>query len=200
MRRLLLLCTSLFSPRPSGGCLRGGEHRRTGEAPTGHDGTLTTIFLVALGIPLVLTVLTLIDIARGKHTQRHADHWRSARTARGAAADRVDLKRRRASRRSARSRRLDRPPDRRRAGPDRVPQPDRRWTDPRLGGRCPDGDRLRALRRSGAGPSRAVDEPTVRAHRPRRVAVCPRDLGRQGKLLCAGAGGARPGRGGHPAA
>ena len=46
----------------------------TGEAPTGHDGTLTTIFLVALGIPLVLTVLTLIDIARGKHTQRHADH------------------------------------------------------------------------------------------------------------------------------
>ena len=45
----------------------------TSEAPTGHDGTLTTIFLVALGIPLVLTILTLIDIARGKHTQSHAD-------------------------------------------------------------------------------------------------------------------------------
>ncbi len=46
----------------------------TGEAPTGHDGTLTTIFLIALGIPLVLTVLTLIDIARGKHTQANVDH------------------------------------------------------------------------------------------------------------------------------
>ncbi len=44
------------------------------EAPTGHDYTLDTIFVVALGIPLVLTILTLIDIARGKHTQQHADH------------------------------------------------------------------------------------------------------------------------------
>jgi hypothetical protein len=46
----------------------------TNEAPTGHDYTLDTIFVVALGIPLVLTILTLIDIARGKHTERHADH------------------------------------------------------------------------------------------------------------------------------
>jgi hypothetical protein len=45
-----------------------------GEAPTGHDGTLTTIFFVALGIPLVLTVLTLIDIARGKYEHRQSDH------------------------------------------------------------------------------------------------------------------------------
>jgi hypothetical protein len=41
------------------------------EKPEGHDYTLTTIFVVALGIPLVLTILTLIDIAVGKHTQKH---------------------------------------------------------------------------------------------------------------------------------
>ena len=40
------------------------------EKPTGHDWTLDTIFVVALGIPLVLTILTLIDIAVGKHTSR----------------------------------------------------------------------------------------------------------------------------------
>lgn len=45
-----------------------------GDTPTGHDGTITTMFLVALGIPAVLGLLTLIDIARGKHTERHADH------------------------------------------------------------------------------------------------------------------------------
>ena len=39
--------------------------------PTGHDWTLTTIFFVALSIPALLVALTLIDIARGKHTQRH---------------------------------------------------------------------------------------------------------------------------------
>ncbi|HET6848881.1 MAG TPA: hypothetical protein VFH74_08480 [Gaiellales bacterium] len=46
----------------------------TSNAPTkpdGHDWTLTTIFVIALGIPLVLTILTLIDIAVGKHTQKH---------------------------------------------------------------------------------------------------------------------------------
>jgi hypothetical protein len=41
--------------------------------PTGHDWTLDSIFVVALSIPLILGLLTLIDIARGKHTQRH-DH------------------------------------------------------------------------------------------------------------------------------
>jgi len=41
--------------------------------PTGHDWTLDTIFVVALSIPVILGLLTLIDIARGKHTQRH-DH------------------------------------------------------------------------------------------------------------------------------
>jgi Na+/melibiose symporter-like transporter len=39
--------------------------------PTGHDWTLTTIFFIAFSIPALLGVLTLIDIARGKHTQRH---------------------------------------------------------------------------------------------------------------------------------
>jgi hypothetical protein len=41
--------------------------------PTGHDWTLDSIFVIALSIPALLGLLTLIDIARGKHTQRH-DH------------------------------------------------------------------------------------------------------------------------------
>lgn len=41
------------------------------EKPEGHDWTLTTIFVVALGIPLILVILTLIDIAVGKHTSKH---------------------------------------------------------------------------------------------------------------------------------
>ena len=41
--------------------------------PTGHDWTLDSIFVVALSIPVILGLLTLIDIARGRHTQRH-DH------------------------------------------------------------------------------------------------------------------------------
>jgi hypothetical protein len=36
------------------------------DAPSGTDHTLTTIFLIALGIPLVLAILTLIDIAVGR--------------------------------------------------------------------------------------------------------------------------------------
>ncbi|MFI5050160.1 MAG: hypothetical protein ACHQEA_09895 [Gaiellales bacterium] len=41
------------------------------DKPTGTDHTLTTIFIVALGIPLLLAILTLIDIAvgRGKNDQ-----------------------------------------------------------------------------------------------------------------------------------
>jgi hypothetical protein len=39
--------------------------------PTGHDWTLDSIFVIALSIPVILGFLTLIDIARGKHTQRH---------------------------------------------------------------------------------------------------------------------------------
>jgi Spy/CpxP family protein refolding chaperone len=40
--------------------------------PSGHDWTITSIFVIALFIPALLAFLTLIDIARGKHTQR--DH------------------------------------------------------------------------------------------------------------------------------
>jgi hypothetical protein len=40
--------------------------------PSGHDWTITTILVIALSIPALLGFLTLIDIARGKHTQR--DH------------------------------------------------------------------------------------------------------------------------------
>jgi hypothetical protein len=40
--------------------------------PSGHDWTITSIFVIALFIPALLGFLTLIDIARGKHTQR--DH------------------------------------------------------------------------------------------------------------------------------
>ena len=38
------------------------------EKPEGHDWTLDSIFVVALGIPVILVGLTLIDIAVGKHT------------------------------------------------------------------------------------------------------------------------------------
>jgi hypothetical protein len=40
--------------------------------PSGHDWTITTIFVIALSIPVLLGFLTLIDIARGKHTERHS--------------------------------------------------------------------------------------------------------------------------------
>jgi len=40
------------------------------EKPSGHDWTLDSIFVVALGIPLILTILTLVDIAVGKHTSK----------------------------------------------------------------------------------------------------------------------------------
>jgi len=42
------------------------------DAPAGTDHTLTTIFIVALGIPVVLAVLTLIDIAVGRGSEN--DH------------------------------------------------------------------------------------------------------------------------------
>ena len=45
----------------------------TGDTPAGHDGTLTSIFVVAVSIPAFLTIMTLIDVARGKHSGRH-DH------------------------------------------------------------------------------------------------------------------------------
>ena len=51
--------------------LAARRHSKTIDKPTGTDHTLTTIFVVALGIPLLLAILTLIDIAvgRGKNDQ-----------------------------------------------------------------------------------------------------------------------------------
>jgi hypothetical protein len=40
------------------------------EKPEGHDWTLDSIFVVALGIPVILALLTLIDIAVGKHSNK----------------------------------------------------------------------------------------------------------------------------------
>jgi hypothetical protein len=50
------------------------ESSAGGDAPTGHDGTITSVFIVAVSIPAVLAILTLIDVARGKHTERHSDY------------------------------------------------------------------------------------------------------------------------------
>ena len=47
-----------------------GSTSSTSDVPAGHDGTLTSIFIVAVSIPAFLTVMTLIDVARGKHTDR----------------------------------------------------------------------------------------------------------------------------------
>ena len=44
------------------------------DAPSGTDHTLTTIFLIALGIPLVLAILTLIDIAVGREHGEENGH------------------------------------------------------------------------------------------------------------------------------
>jgi hypothetical protein len=72
MRRLLasLYAVALTLALPVAAYAAEGSD--TGK-PTGHDWTLDSIFVVALSIPVILGLLTLIDIARGKHTQRH-DH------------------------------------------------------------------------------------------------------------------------------
>ncbi len=44
------------------------------EKPSGADHTLTSIFVVAVSIPAILTLLTLLDIAVGKHSRKHGDH------------------------------------------------------------------------------------------------------------------------------
>jgi hypothetical protein len=41
------------------------------EKPEGTDHTLTTIFIIAAGLPILLALLTLIDIAVGKHRRDH---------------------------------------------------------------------------------------------------------------------------------
>jgi len=47
------------------------EAENAPEKPEGTDHTLTTIFVVAAGLPLLLVLLTLIDIAVGKHRRDH---------------------------------------------------------------------------------------------------------------------------------
>lgn len=71
MRRLIVslyvLALTLTLPAAAFAAAATGNEGK----PTGHDWTITTIFVVALSIPALLGFLTLIDIARGKHTQRH---------------------------------------------------------------------------------------------------------------------------------
>jgi hypothetical protein len=72
VRRLIasLYAVALTLALPAAAFAAGGAD--SGK-PTGHDWTLDSIFVVALSIPVILGFLTLIDIARGKHTERH-DH------------------------------------------------------------------------------------------------------------------------------
>jgi hypothetical protein len=44
------------------------------DKPEGADHTLTTIFIVAASIPVLLGLLSIIDVARGEHTRRPDDH------------------------------------------------------------------------------------------------------------------------------
>lgn len=41
------------------------------EKPEGHDYTLDTIFAVAVGIPAILAILSLIDIAVSRRSRAH---------------------------------------------------------------------------------------------------------------------------------
>ena len=73
MRRLIAVTSpfilSLVVPAASW----AAESTEKLDKPAGTDHTLTTIFVVALGIPLLLALLTLIDVASGKHTDKR-DH------------------------------------------------------------------------------------------------------------------------------
>lgn len=72
MRRLIvsLYAFALTLALPAAAFAATATTDNTGK-PSGHDWTITSIFVVALSIPALLAFLTLIDIARGKHTQRH---------------------------------------------------------------------------------------------------------------------------------
>ena len=72
MRRLIAALYALAFTLALPVAAFAADSAETGK-PTGHDWTLDSIFVVALSIPVILGFLTLIDIARGKHTQRH-DH------------------------------------------------------------------------------------------------------------------------------
>jgi hypothetical protein len=72
VRRLIvsLYVFALMLALPVAAFAQAADSQNEGK-PTGHDWTITTIFFIALSIPALLGLLTLIDIARGKHTQRH---------------------------------------------------------------------------------------------------------------------------------
>ena len=72
MRRLLVSLYAVALTLALPVAAYAADSSATGK-PTGHDWTLDSIFVVALSIPVILGLLTLIDIARGKHTERH-DH------------------------------------------------------------------------------------------------------------------------------
>lgn len=72
MRRLLASLSAVALTLALPVAAYAADSAGTGK-PTGHDWTLDSIFVIALSIPVILGLLTLIDIARGKHTQRH-DH------------------------------------------------------------------------------------------------------------------------------
>ena len=72
MRRLIAALYALALTLALPVAAFAADSAETGK-PTGHDWTLDSIFVVALSIPVILGFLTLIVIARGKHTPRH-DH------------------------------------------------------------------------------------------------------------------------------
>ncbi len=72
MRRLLASLSAVALTLALPVAAYAADSADTGK-PTGHDWTLDSIFVIALSIPAILVILTLIDIARGKHTERH-DH------------------------------------------------------------------------------------------------------------------------------
>ena len=72
MRRLASIVRAVALPLGLPAAALAATTAGTGK-PTGHDWTLDTIFAIALGLPLLLGLLTLIDVARGRHTERR-DH------------------------------------------------------------------------------------------------------------------------------
>ncbi len=73
MRRaaICLYAFALTLALPAAALAATSSTASTSDVPTGHDGTLTSIFIVAVSIPAFLMVMTLIDVARGRHTDRH---------------------------------------------------------------------------------------------------------------------------------
>ena len=166
--------------------------------PTGHDWTLDSIFVVALSIPAD---------PRLPHADRHRP-WQAHRAPRPLTPRSPSSASSSGSSRSRATART-RPSCAQAAewiaeliGGGEITEahgnPVVDGTDRGVQARRADDHRLRPLRRPGAGAARPLDEPAVRARGARRPPVRPRDVRRQGELLRAPAGGARP-RGGRRA-